>query len=796
MSTEAKSTEIQSKEQPNQDQSILDDASTLLMFSKSNKSQNLPPPHLLPSTTLMPPDKESQNTSPDNHINNKKTEIGGTENIKGEIDLRLSHIEDSANKKDNENTDSILTTSQNHSTLNPAAVAAAAALATAATIPLPLKRHNTDELNSTDNDDANKSPLKSDNMESENSKDSISLHKQWPVPESYIVDPDSGIITCICEYEEDDGFTIQCDHCYRWQHAVCYGIENINKVPEQYLCNACQPRKLDIKAAKLSQKRQRESIQNKTMESIRNNKNKRRKRSETSESPIQNVNTNESQSDRHSKTTNQKETERIIPASIIPDIRQQEHLLHPKDAYPAVYLPIEESRYQDRYVELFINKHKNDDYVIPYNHSQFKSIPVEVKPYSESNNSRLFPGFMKLGVFVNEHCFKNDFITEVVGELDFQKKYLLDPRNHYRIWGTPKRKVIFHPHWPITIDQRSCGNFTRFLRRSCYPNVQLSTIRLSGGSTKFVLQALKDIKEGEELHIDWQWDLRHPILQIINGANTYESFDDNIKYSLIHSIDTILSNCDCACGNTSKDCHLLKIKKISQTLFRSVKSKMNNRYKLNKILNQYQSNRRKREQPILNRLTDEVNKRKGGDISELHSEILHLTYNDDTESDAVKYSNTNDHNINYIGEQETTNEKIIRSKIPLVLSLVQRNKNKASETKGKKQLDKLLSKYDESVIYDMNKLPIPLDLPVEKTSNVSESEGMNDNDLEKSKDQNVGALGQNVVEDFNKHIGSTGSHTAAAELSQVTEQSTGKNLINAHSKKKLSFADYRKMLQK
>ncbi|KAG0021299.1 hypothetical protein BGZ82_011355 [Podila clonocystis] len=61
-------------------------------------------------------------------------------------------------------------------------------------------------------------------------------------------DEDAGIIRCICNYTDDDGFTIQCEHCLVWQHAVCVGIVQSN-VPDRYLCEQCSPRPVDRKRA-------------------------------------------------------------------------------------------------------------------------------------------------------------------------------------------------------------------------------------------------------------------------------------------------------------------------------------------------------------------------------------------------------------------------------------------------------------------------------------------------------------------------------------------------------------------
>ncbi|MBW0473919.1 hypothetical protein O181_013634 [Austropuccinia psidii MF-1] len=51
---------------------------------------------------------------------------------------------------------------------------------------------------------------------------------------------DDGIIRCICSITTDDGFTIQCETCEVWQHAVCVKVP-IDEVPEHYFCDKCDP---------------------------------------------------------------------------------------------------------------------------------------------------------------------------------------------------------------------------------------------------------------------------------------------------------------------------------------------------------------------------------------------------------------------------------------------------------------------------------------------------------------------------------------------------------------------------
>ncbi|KAK6462796.1 histone deacetylase complex [Scheffersomyces coipomensis] len=70
--------------------------------------------------------------------------------------------------------------------------------------------------------------------------------EQFNIPplSSYQVDADSGLIGCICGIDDDDGFTIQCDVCYRWQHCLCMGYKTNEEVPEdEYTCYYCDKTK-------------------------------------------------------------------------------------------------------------------------------------------------------------------------------------------------------------------------------------------------------------------------------------------------------------------------------------------------------------------------------------------------------------------------------------------------------------------------------------------------------------------------------------------------------------------------
>ncbi|KAJ3283175.1 hypothetical protein HK104_010521 [Borealophlyctis nickersoniae] len=65
-------------------------------------------------------------------------------------------------------------------------------------------------------------------------------------------DDEEGIIRCICGFDDDDGWTINCDKCSVWQHLACFGYkdEDKDKLPEIWLCDLCHPRKLNKERAR------------------------------------------------------------------------------------------------------------------------------------------------------------------------------------------------------------------------------------------------------------------------------------------------------------------------------------------------------------------------------------------------------------------------------------------------------------------------------------------------------------------------------------------------------------------
>ncbi|VDN97260.1 unnamed protein product [Rodentolepis nana] len=56
-------------------------------------------------------------------------------------------------------------------------------------------------------------------------------------------------IRCICGYNRDDGFLIQCTNCKIFQHAECMAPSSNSVLPKPYLCELCQPRPVMVSEA-------------------------------------------------------------------------------------------------------------------------------------------------------------------------------------------------------------------------------------------------------------------------------------------------------------------------------------------------------------------------------------------------------------------------------------------------------------------------------------------------------------------------------------------------------------------
>lgn len=101
---------------------------------------------------------------------------------------------------------------------------------------------------------------------------------------------------------------------------------------------------------------------------------------------------------------------------------------------------------------------------------------------------------------------KGSIIGELKGKIGHMDDYCDDPTNRWDYLRHPLPFVFFHPRLPIYIDTRREGTKCRYLRRSCRPNLNMTTILENGSDYRFCFVAKGDLEAGTELTIGWTLD--------------------------------------------------------------------------------------------------------------------------------------------------------------------------------------------------------------------------------------------------------------------------------------------------
>lgn len=513
------------------------------------------------------------------------------------------------------------------------AVIAAAALAAAADIPLPLKRSDVitesridksllekkilnpiqdlaTEVDDDDNDKTEDEAIRPQTMEGDfeplkkeqvNQLDEQEIHLS-----SYQVDPDSGIIGCLCEIDDDDGFTIQCDVCYRWQHCLCMGFKTNDEVPEDeykcYLCDKNKRGKFNKDECK-SNTLKRLGIEgsDQTESAISNT-------SDTEDNSLKRKNSGDIKNDKRRRLDKSSSTQSLSTLKVTENVstiieklpNKENELLDDgvsAENYQTVYYKLLKNDYKNEYIrdlfkqlghEFFDNRKEGNEIevmglkefkslkfcniVLPnqlkylQEHKEFKKntqankmFNIQVKSYADSFKQK-FNGIVKLGLFISSGkaskqeviISKGTPIIEYLGEIDLFEKYVKDQINQYEIWGTTKPKVLRQGldlngrKLDIVIDSRFVGNESRFIRNSCpsTSNCTIKTIFIPElNSFKFLVVASRDIRLND---VVLEEELRLPWKWDQNHP-IHKFYDqDNIKFDMLSNDERalLISNID------------------------------------------------------------------------------------------------------------------------------------------------------------------------------------------------------------------------------------------------------------
>ncbi|KAF9351924.1 hypothetical protein BGX26_010159 [Mortierella sp. AD094] len=183
-----------------------------------------------------------------------------------------------------------------------------------------------------------------------------------------------------------------------------------------------------------------------------------------------------------------------------------------------------------------------------------KTTVKHILPSSKSPHSPA----SQYGLFAESNIGAGRFMMEFKGEVSLKSAYKADPINQYSILATPKPFVLFHPHLNLVVDARRSGNDARFVRRSCVPNTEVKSIVVPGVQDQTVhlgLFAKVPIGKGQEITLDWDWNMDHLALQSIKTSlekskeNSTRKSIKEIRKAKYLVASTLLAQTDCACEN-------------------------------------------------------------------------------------------------------------------------------------------------------------------------------------------------------------------------------------------------------
>jgi len=432
----------------------------------------------------------------------------------------------------------------------------------------------------------------------------------------------SGVIDCICEISDDDGFTICCDKCDTWQHLVCVELDKDN-VPATYFCPKCFPRSLDVQKAKDIQRHRREEEQAKRSHKKKRPAGTSHKKKELAngtngvtsgkvssstektgiQGPGKSVSPKEMQQPSRKRghrgpaqpnnhagpnSSNTHHTTHINATNAngtpeTPSARNGETESDTDPEKPTRYLREgftdlgnSPNKYTGADVQRFLHSLvmpvSSPDVPTPLErliHLNRQELASFGLPKASSQvlpeNSRSNPEHSRRRLLLGADCIQGDLITIYKGEVGFQESYKKDRTNQYSFWNHPRPYVLFHPNLPVYVDARRYGSEARFVRRSCRPNLTLKTVVVDHSEICFGLFANQALKPGTELTVSWDWSGALESRRFAKeGFDVHRLSSDHLKELAVWIQQLTHKMGDCACLE-GKDCLVNRIRKMADS---------------------------------------------------------------------------------------------------------------------------------------------------------------------------------------------------------------------------------------
>ncbi|EPX72809.1 histone lysine methyltransferase Set3 [Schizosaccharomyces octosporus yFS286] len=378
-------------------------------------------------------------------------------------------------------------------------------------------------------------------------------------------------IRCVCPFDDDDGFTIQCENCEVWQHAVCFEISSEN-VPENYLCEQCQPRAVDtdrahqVQLERINQETLLKAVPRRRPHTTkaRSHSNSRHASSSSTSLPHQ-VSHNSSNTssgfisappapnNHTAPNTNgrRKRTSNISPP--LPEMQNTNAAHASSIPYSPhlEYVPLQSNTYSVEALEYAQSLSGLDTPNVTGEHIDDPCYVASVQPKSFCSS--------RFGLFTSRQLVPDQPVTEIIGRIFTQREYKRDLKNQYPLLGVPKPHVYFDEKSDLVIDARVAGSKSRFVRRSCQPNCTVISYQNEADAfaPSFYLVPVKPIESESELTVDWTFDAAHPF-QCFANDDTIPSFTSDERERLSFILSSITSNADCVFAD-KRNCLFSKI---------------------------------------------------------------------------------------------------------------------------------------------------------------------------------------------------------------------------------------------
>ena len=440
------------------------------------------------------------------------------------------------------------------------------------------------------------------------------------IPVDLANNDESSEIRCICLFTHDDGFTIACDQCDTWQHGFCVDVDR-TRVPDKYLCPACNPRPLDVRKAKeyqlrYSKDREEKSRRKKPKSSSATNSSRRKdnphhalqnghgarpsteKSSGNGKPPTpkegqharkRGSNRNHAIPNSHATSYFPEHNNATLPQPTYPysngapspaltvapdrnlEVDSDTDMERPSKIYTIDFTDISEGsdQYGTPSVQKTINSMITNSLKDPTlrrmtsNDVSPLSLP-ETSVSCVAGNSNSYPSSYYF-ITVDVPCPKGQLVAVCKGLITDQKSYKMGATNQYSLIRHPKPYVLFHPSQPFCIDSRIRGTISRFVGRSCRPNTSLSTILVDNSKILFGLFATEPLKASTPLTIEWEWSGCPAIQKVVQGFEPEQLDADEYADALSWVNDLTSHVGECACSE-KEECILAKIRVKQEVL--------------------------------------------------------------------------------------------------------------------------------------------------------------------------------------------------------------------------------------